>query len=211
MPDASRAGTVLHSLDRHGAADGRRRSGRGDRGIGRDRSPAPQPERAGASAPLLPLRRDLDPCRAVYGGARPALSLVLGRQPERRRDAAGDDRPPHPGNRSGAARSPRAPVPGLPRVVDAPSRRALHGGRSSRAPGVSRLRAYPRCGTRLPRLSPGGAARRVARPALSEDASAVGRSCGSWLRRPREAQAPGPSGRGSRSAPCQASRRRSRD
>jgi len=211
MPDASRAGTVLHSLDRHGAADGRRRSGRGDRGIGRDRSPAPQPERAGASAPLLSLRRDLDACRAVYGGAGPALSLVPGRQPDGRRGAAGDDRPSHPGNRSGAARSPRAPVPGLPRVVDAPSRRALHCGRSSRAPGLPRLRAHPRCGTRLPRLSPGGAARRVARPALSEDASAVGRSCGSWLRRPREAQAPGPSGRGSRSAPCQASRRRSRD
>ena len=195
----------------HGARNGCRRAAGGDRGVHHDRGPAAPPCRARASPSLLPLRRDLDASGAVHRGARATLSLVPRRQPDGRRRAARDDRRPDPGDRPGSARAPRAPVLGVPRVVDPPTWGELHGGGSRGAPRVSRLPASPRHAARRRRLTPGRALAASRVRARQARASAAGRSCGSWLRRPRAGPARGPWARGSRSAPCRASRRRSRD
>ena len=88
--------------------------------------------------------------------------------------------------------------------------RAARRGIARRSPSVPAASvSASRCPSPAP--DPWPRSRRGARPGPSGGASAAGRSCGSWLRRPRAGRARGPWARGSRSAPCRASRRRSRD
>ena len=139
---------LARDLQCHAAPDCSRRASGRDRGVVGDRRPPPagqwpNPKR-GWSWPhssVLPLRGGVEPSEVVPGGTSAALPVVSCREPRRHGLVAAAHRRHDRRDRTSPPRAPRSPLPEVPRDVAPPTGRHLHGGRSRRAPRLSRLPA----------------------------------------------------------------------